>query len=222
MVTQHSIVIARRRRRYLYSIVLAAIAAAFIAGILFGVSVATQPLDAVAQFVKQSELDSESFLIEQDLLKNLGGEECRLAETRLDYLSKELAGIGRQLSDPEAEQQLGAGNYAYLKTKYHLLQVRTYLFFKKVKESCATPIDVILFYYSNTTDSVEQGYTLDQLVAANPGLHVFAVQSSYAKQIQFLEAFYNITITPSLVINYKYKVTGKAEPNRIGPLLQNG
>jgi len=214
--------ITRRRRLYLYSILLAALAIAFIAGILLGVSVATQPLDAVSNFVKQSELDSESFLIEQDLLKNLGGEECRLAETRLRYLSQELAGIGRQLADPYAEQRLGAGNYVYLKTKYHLLQVRTYLFFKKVKESCGTPIDVILFYYSNTADSVEQGYILDEFVARNPNLHVFAVQSSYAKQIEFLESFYNVTITPSLIINYKYRVTGKAEPNAIEPLLQHG
>lgn len=209
----------KKKKLYLFSFILGVMSIAFIAGILLGMIIANPTLDEISKFLKDNELDSESFLIEQDLLKNFGKEECSLAQTRLTSLSEELGSIGRQLSEPDIEKRLEKENYRYLKIKYHLLQIRTYLFFKKIRDKCNAPVDVVLFYYNDNADSLEQGYILDELVKENPSLHIFAVESNYSKQLLFLENFYNITKTPSLIVNYDYKVSGKAQSKDVQSLL---
>jgi hypothetical protein len=180
----------------------------FVAGILIGRSVSSAKINDVTSFLKDNELNTESFTVEQQLMGVFGVEDCGLAKARIQKLFDELGFIGRQLTDEGVKGKIGEDNFVFLKRKYHLLQVRTYLMFKKLSEDCDLRPNVILYYYgANDDSSKEQGFVLDEVVK-NYNYSVFAVEFNYSKELSFLESYYNITSAPSIVINYDKKFEG--------------
>lgn len=157
--------------------------------------------------MKNNELNSESYLLEQELLSNTNTKDCGVIKNRLSELSRDLGNVGRILSDEKIEQELGKFNYNYLKRKYHLSQIKNYIFFFKFNAYCNATDNVILFYYGDNNESREQGYILDKIVS-DYDVRVYAVEYNYSKELVFLERYYNITQTPSLIINYRYKLEG--------------
>ncbi|MEM4268447.1 MAG: hypothetical protein QXK37_06495, partial [Candidatus Woesearchaeota archaeon] len=136
--------------------------------------------------------------------QELLSENCELAEARVSSLSSELYALGKILTDPNAKEEIGEENYRMLQKRYHLSQIKTYLFFKKLKQRCNETSPIILYYYKpNDAKSKEQGIILDSLVADNKNLHVFAIEYNFSKELTFLERAYGIYDAPALVINYK-------------------
>jgi len=194
------------------------IAFIFIFGIITGSIYTSRSSNQITKFLKQSELDAESFLIEQELFQTFETS-CELAKERLDILGTELWNLGKLLDDPNAKKRLGEDNYSILKRKYHLMQIRTYTLDKKLQDDCEDTFNIILFYFKqNDLISKEQGQILDELVEEYD-LHVFAIEYDYAKELAFLEQYYEITETPTIVVNYKEKFKGLTPKEKIIPLL---
>jgi hypothetical protein len=180
----------------------------FVVGILLGKGIGTGPEDQITRSMQSNELDTESFLIEQELFKTADRSGCDLAKIRLTDLSNELGKTGRRLVAEGAQKELGLQNFQFLKLKYHIMQIRAYLLFNKLMEKCNTTYNVILYYYgTNDQYSEEQGLVLDRIVAAY-NVSVFAIEYNYSNELKFLERYYNITETPSIVINYNQKRSG--------------
>jgi hypothetical protein len=180
----------------------------FVIGILVGKSFSSAKISDVTKFLKDNELDTESFTVEQQLMGIFDEGDCGLAKARLQGLFDELGFIGRQLTDEGVKSKIGKDNFVFLKRKYHLLQVRTYIMFKKLSEDCDLRPNVILYYYAaNDNSSKEQGFVLDEVVK-NFDYNVFAVEFNYSKELSFLESYYNITYAPSIVVNYDKKFEG--------------
>lgn len=174
----------------------------FIGGVLLGRSLEGLESGRISNFIKENELNTESYLIEQELIEEFDQNNCELTNVRIEDLSTELSGIGRRLIEEDAEKKLGSENYIFLKKKFHLMQVKTYILFKKFREACSTSNNIILFYYSlNDNDSAEQGKILDRIVE-NYDAKIFAIEYNYPNEISFLESYYKITKTPAVVINY--------------------
>ena len=189
----------------------------FIIGVFVGSAWKGAGSSSVDRMIKQSELDAESFLIEQELFESFDID-CGLAETRLADLSDGLWQLGKLLAVEDAEKNLGEENYNFLKRKFHLMQIRTYLLYKEFLNKCDTDENVVLYYFGNNQDSVFQGNILDSLVQEF-GLKVFAVESGYSDDLLFLEQYYDITQTPSLIINYDRKLEGLSSREDVLPYV---
>lgn len=186
----------------------------FIVGVIVGNTWNTDESTEVTRILEQSELDAESFLVEEQLFDTFKTN-CPLTENRLASQSTELVNLGRLLSSTDAEQSLGAENYHYLKLKYHLMQLRTYILYKKLHDDCGKTTNVILYYFTRLDpQSHDQGIILDELVSEQEVV-VFAVEKGYSPSLSFLEQYYNITSAPSLVINYEKVLHGFSNKQEI-------
>ncbi len=190
----------------------------FILGILLGNAWSTSESSDVSKVLRQSELDAESFLVEQELFESFETN-CALAEKRLSTLSDELWKLGKVLGAEDAKEKLGEENYSFLKRKYHLMQIRTYILDKKLQEGCGSRTNVILFYFKKDDPlSEQQGKILDNL-AETYHLHVFAIEHRYSRELEFLEDYYEITDAPALVVNFDHTLRGLVTKEQLMPLL---
>ena len=190
----------------------------FTIGVILGNAWKSSDSSQASKVLRQSELDTESFLVEQELFESFETS-CDLAQKRIGALSEELWKLGKVLGAQDAKQKLGEEDYSQLKRKYHLMQIRTYILDKKVQTECSSKTNVILFYFNQKDEaSAQQGKILDELVESYD-LHVFAIEYDYSKELLFLQDYYDITSTPALVINYKQTITGLTSKEQITPLL---
>ena len=179
----------------------------FVVGIIIGNLISNPETKEVNKALKQSELSTESYLLEQELLADFD-QNCELAKTRLAALSGDLWQLGKLLGSETAKKDLGEANYNFLKLKYHLMQIKTYLLYANLNKDCELTTSVVLFFYSqDDLNSNEQGKILDALVE-DYQIHVFAVEAGYSKELEFLEIFYAVSETPFLVLNYDAKKPG--------------
>ncbi len=190
----------------------------FAVGVIVGNAWKSTEARESAKILRQSELDTESFLVEQELFESFETN-CALAEKRLGSLGEELWKLGKVLGAQDSEQKLGAEEYNFLKRKYHLMQIRTYILNKKLQSDCGSETNIILFYFKRDDPlSEQQGRILDGLVAEY-NLHVFAIEFQYSKELEFLEDYYEITGTPTLVVNFENVIPTLATKEQLAPLL---
>ena len=69
----------------------------FIAGSFFGFAITNNNLDETASLLRQSELNTESYVIEQELIANFDESNCNLGQLRIQQHSEELYRIGKRL-----------------------------------------------------------------------------------------------------------------------------
>ena len=103
------------------------------------------------------------------------------------------------------------GYYEELRREYFLLEMRTYTFLYQLKEECGYNINLILFFYDiDDSDSERQGYVLDSLARGNKDLHIFSFDREFENDaaINTFRSHYNITKSPSLIINNDIKKEG--------------
>ncbi len=194
------------------------LAIVFSIGVLLGNQWKSYRSDEITNVLQQSELDAESFLVEQELFENFETN-CPLAEKRLGSLGQELWQLGKVLGATDAKERLGEENYAFLKRKYHLMQIRTYILDKKLQEDCNSTRNVILFYFQQQNpDSEQQGKILDELVKTH-NLHVFAIEYKYSRELAFLEDYYDIREGPTIVVNFEHTLPGLTSKEQLMPLL---
>ncbi len=193
--------------KQVYAVTILAVCLAFIFGTLFGSAYRSRQVDQATQFLKNSELATESYLLEQELLEGLDVN-CELAKNRLATLSSDLYELGKLLGTQTARQDLGETQYRFLKRKFHLMQLQTYVLYLKLQKNCNMESHVVLFYFSqNNENSTLQGKILDRLVPLY-NLRVFAVEYNYSAELVFIEEYYNITQTPAIVLDYGKKFDG--------------
>ncbi len=206
-------------KRQLFASLILLLVIIFAIGIIVGRSVSNPELSEVNRFIKQSELTTESYLIEQDLLAGLE-KNCDLAQLRLSGLSKELWQLGKLLGTETAKEDLGMANYDFLKRKFHLMQIKTYTLYHRLRQDCAVNVPVILFYYRKQDPaSQEQGAILDRLVA-DFDVKVFAIEYNYSQELQFLEQYYEITSTPAVIVNFDTAREGLTSYDALAALVE--
>lgn len=205
--------------RHLFLTTIFMLIVVFILGMLAGRLMGSSSRE-IEIFIKNNELNTESYLIEQELIESFEQESCELANARIQSLGDDLWKIGKSLSPEDAEERLGSENYHFLKRKYHLMQIRTYILQYKLQQNCNNTKSVVLFYYSrNDEDSKKQGEILDNLVDEY-GISVFAIEYNYSDELRFLEEHYSISGTPALVIDYGKQFKGLTPYSRIESLIR--
>jgi hypothetical protein len=199
------------KNRYLFYTALALMSLAFLSGAFFG-STFLAPDEQVIEQIEQSELSIESFYVEQLFLDTFKQDNCEVARNRIDHLSRELYLIGQQIDDAQS-------NYAFVKTKYHTLQMRLYIIIHQMQDSCEFTERVILYYYGRDDPrSQTQGEILDR-IHTQYSVRIFAVEKGYVESISFIEDFYGIESTPALVIDYETILERPVEEDELRMIL---
>ncbi len=113
------------------------------------------------------------------------------------------------------EVRLGKNNPDVLRQKeiYELIEIRTLLLLKEIKEKCNEDFEIILYFYTNDKDDTRgswrqcesQGYVLDALYQKYPDkISIFAFDiNTRNPATDILQQLYNITKVPSLIIKEK-------------------
>ena len=82
---------------------------------------------------------------------------------------------------------------------------KTYNILRKLKGDCNLDYDLILFFYDlSDTDSKRQGYVLDALSENKTyDFRIFSLDRSFSEDplLEVVKKYYNITMSPTLVIN---------------------
>ncbi|MBW2993580.1 thioredoxin family protein [Candidatus Woesearchaeota archaeon] len=171
----------------------------FIIGMYLGNLISTEKINRltdIEQEIKTKTMDMElQFLL-------LSEDPCSISD--FTKLSDELYQIGKKLSYMETQLGMDDENVIRLKDYYSLLEIRHWLFFKKVKEQCSRDIDFILYFYSadNCNDCEQQGYILTYLRKNNPSLKVYSFDINLKNfALDTIKGKYDIVKTPSIVIN---------------------
>jgi hypothetical protein len=161
--------------------------------------------------INQNELNTESYSVEKDFLTTFGGDKCSLSSPRVIALSEELGKIGRLLTKYESSNVIEKSEFNYLKRRYFLLEIKAYALFTSLKKECNYNYTTILFFYDSNNDfSARQGYVLDALVNINPDTNIFSFDRAFTGDptLETVKIHYNITTSPTLVINGKMKQEG--------------
>ncbi len=190
------------KRIFLTSLVITVLV--FIAGLMLGWNLDEYRTNKLLKEVKENELATESYLVEQLFIGGLGGDKCISAQPRINMLSSELAELGKIIETYEENKLFSQQEYDYMVRRYFLLEMKTYVLYNSFKNDCGSESDVVLFFYDQNEESKKQGYVLDAVVEKNPAsIAVFSINKEFAKDpaIEALKLYYNVTKAPTLIIN---------------------
>ena len=183
----------------------------FVAGLVLGISLDTGKVNDLVANINQNELNTESYSVEKEFLATFGGDKCSLSSPRVKALSEELGKIGRLLTSYESSTVIEKSEFNFLKRRYSLLEIKAYSLFISLKKECSYNYTNILFFYDNNDDSsLREGYILDALVKINPNTNVFSFDRTFKEDptLETVKIHYNITTSPTLIINDKIKQEG--------------
>jgi len=125
-----------------------------------------------------------------------------------EKVSKDLAFQGRIIDD--LEQKMGKQNKDVLLRKkfYALIELEHFEFVSDLNKKCGNGINTILFFYSNDAsqakESEDAGKILGIVASKNEDLIIYSFDVNLDSElITSLKEKYNVTETPSIVINEK-------------------
>jgi hypothetical protein len=201
--------------------------AIFSAGFLIGKYLDSYRFTDVVDTMRESEINTESYVVEQQFIEKFGGRSCELLRPRLIELSRDLSTLGQSLTLYESGAMLlNERDYDYLKRRYFVLEARTYMYELHAKNTCGDNRTLILFFYSgqNEVPSIKQGYVLDDMYREyknNISIHSFDINFQNSTITDILEKYYNISEAPTLVINDKVIKKGFVDMKELDMIMRN-
>ena len=196
--------VAERYKKYLLVTTLIITIFVFAAGLLVGSTFDTYQTDELLLSVRQNELETQSFLVEQQFVETFGGQ-CDSMTSRVENVQKSIADTGRKLTLLENSNKYeGAEDFEYLKNKNLISKVQFFTLLKDFKETCGVNYNIILFFYqADHSESITQGFALDGFAEKNPDVVILSIDKDYEKEplVNLLVARYDIGEAPTLIIN---------------------
>jgi len=183
----------------------------FLIGIFVGYQFDNFRTTDVLESLKQSELDAQSYITEQEFFENFGGYRCELAQPKLTELSSRLGELGFNLVNYEERNIFKQKDYNYLLRKYFLEEIRTYILFSQLKKECKLNNTLILYFFDpSDIESERQGRVLDVLGKKYERVSIFSINFNYNldPMINNIKLYYNVTTTPTMIINGVNKIEG--------------
>ena len=181
----------------------------FVIGILVGRGMDELRSNEIFETLQKNELDTQSYLIEQEFLHSFAEDPCPFVQTRLHTLSKELGELGQYLVSYEEKNIFKQKEYEYLLRKYFLFEIKTYTLFSELNKQCQLN-DYLLLYFFDPQDfiSERQGKVLDALVEKNPKVTVFSINYNYQSDptITTVKIYHNVTKTPTIIFGDNTKI----------------
>lgn len=204
---------------YLGSFVMATII--FLAGTFFGMIFEKERASEVSQSIQELSEDLEVMQLSY-LFLQIGNVTCRDFEPVTSTLYKKLDELGVQLEQYQKEGMFERPEFKQLKREYILFSIRTWLTLENIKKSCPGEFVTVLFFYKpeECDDCIVQGPILDYFKFKHGSkLMIFSIDTDFDSPIvETIKRTYNITSTPSLLVN-RVVVPGLAERGKLSGIL---
>lgn len=178
--------------------------AVFLVGLLVGYTLTVGRTSYLEDISYKQRLDYESLQLQSLFLDiNSDNKTCEGFDNILESSLNDVIGAQRKVDS----YMLDSGKKAYddLKRDYTLAEVRYWLLNQKIRSSCPRNNVALLYFYSNTDcfDCGPQGTILTYLKEKlKDKLLVFSIDSDLASEpmVSVIKKRYNITVTPSIII----------------------
>jgi len=173
----------------------------FILGITFGAYLANEKVSAINEMQDSLRLEVMSIELQNILFQdNPCSDSVIPLEQKLEDITSKITSM---------ENSLGKENKKVLEIKkyYSLIETNHYLLMKDRKEKCNSGYSLVLFFYSNKNNKLEsekQGYVFDNLKVkyTTDKIKVYSFDTDLDLDIiKTLVSFYNVTTTPTVIIN---------------------
>ena len=195
----------------------------FLAGLMLGWYLDSSRTSSILTDIQSNELDTESYLVEQAFWDSFGGEDCAFSDLRLSSISLQLSDLGQYLSSYQKKNIFQESEFQYLARRYFILEIKGYVLYNELKTKCDVQNDVILYFYGpDDPESEKQGFVLDKLVQqSNHSIDIFSINKDFAgdQAIETLKIYYNITTTPTIIVNGNEKREGYVGYDEVKELL---
>lgn len=196
----------------------------FAIGITLNYALDNARIDSINSVINAHELDTESYILEEEFTEYMGGNKCEVMKDRIQSLKEEIHEVGFELSNYGAKSIFKKKDMDYLKRKYFLLELKFYHLITRINDNCGQVYVPILFFYEIDDDlSERQGYILDDISESHKKtVAVFSIDKDY-KDEPLVTAFvkkFNVTTAPSIVIG-NVKKTGITYGKEINETINN-
>ena len=212
------------KRIFITSLVIAIIV--FVAGILLGYSLDGMRNKDLLENLRQSELNTESYLVHQTFLETFGGNECEVLTSRINDMKDLVTSIGSKLTSYSTKSMSESEDMDYLKRKYFISEIKFLTLLQHLKENCEKKFVIILFFYTkDDATSTRQGYILTDLNEKyEDSLIILSLDKDYSDEplIKTLKLKYNIKESSTLIINNNIKKEGLITEEELIPLIELG
>lgn len=146
--------------------------------------------------------------LEYSYISEFGGS-CDLLEEFRKISTKSLSDINKKLVTYK-EYAIGDFEYRRLRTEQTILYVKRWMTVLNMKKQCKMNISTILYFWGLDSASQSQGYVLDS-VTEEFKEKVLVVPMDYNFDlgiIKILSKQFNVTKTPTIIVNEKTKLEG--------------
>jgi len=169
------------------------------------------------------QLTIEDSQLEMLYIANYMKGDCSVLESGVKTLSERLVENNRKLSGFDSST-MSKSEYDRLKAEHILIFAKLWLLYLKMKNECNSNISTILYFFSiNSDECIQQGYVLDSLYNKySENLFIFPIDADFDLGIiKILKERYNVTQTPTIIVNEKIKFVGLTPKDKIEPVLFN-
>lgn len=201
----------------------------FLLGILFGIIIDYERVNAVEDLYQTYDLDYRSLQLQFSLLNVLGeeSESCSAFEIAMNSAVSELIDSLERIEAYKEVSSSQQQQFEVLQRRYILDNIRYWLVVKEARSKCDIKKLPILYLYSadNCDICPNQGVILTYFKKKyGEDLLVFPINTDLATNepvINFVLSNYNITKYPSIVVGDK-KYEGVVSQERLGPIICSG
>ncbi|MBU1198796.1 MAG: hypothetical protein KKE98_00600 [Nanoarchaeota archaeon] len=184
--------------KYLFVLTLTIII--FAAGVLVGNSVASAKISSIQNLGQTLRTDILALELQYNIMES---DPCR--GIGFGPLLEELYTLGSRLDFMESKSGFDNDDVVRLKQYYSLVELRHWLFIKKLNTECNQENNVILYFYSNKGDCPkceDQGHVLSYLHNKYPGLMIYSFDKNLNNPaLEAIRNDLNIQEAPTIVIN---------------------
>lgn len=173
-------------------------------GILSGLAMDQARTGYLDEQIRQTELQTETFVVSQEYLRNSSRNYCRVMQDRIPEMAARNAQIGQDLQQFTGKSISSEQEYDYLKRKYYVNQLRLYLMLDDHKERCDQETDLILFFFDQDMNSQRQGAVLTEYrrnVDNDTYVFSYNLDSKESQVLDLLKTDYGIEDGPVIVVN---------------------
>lgn len=185
-------------------------------GVLIGLQMDNLRQDRVSDELRQSNLETETFTVLQSYVEGSGENFCELAELRLPDVGERNAELGSSLERFDSGSLTDKSEYEYLRNRYYNNQLQLFMLVNDYRDRCDGGANTVLYFFSDTTQSQRQGEVLSEVAKDRDDIYIFSFNKDIADDDRFADSpvleillkDYNVTETPTLVINGDEKIEG--------------
>ena len=178
----------------------------FVIGIFVGFSIDTIRNDIISSELSNANLETDSYIISEMYLKD-SNNYCSIADSMISHIANITEYLGSNLEEYGKMRMFRKESYDHLLRRYYTYELRFWMLVKEYKIKCNKKIvDILYFFGPNDIDSTKQGYVLTAIRKKyQPNFMVFSFNADFNKEpsLFLVKKTYNITVTPTLIINGK-------------------